>query len=101
MVTHQEEVGKIVVVAKSFARFKDLLGGEVLVNIAKGASVRDLLETLCTTEPSLRESIFESDGNLKEEVTLLWNRKGISQECLDSVLAEGDELAILPPFSGG
>jgi len=90
------------VVVKSFAGLKDILGPEALVDLEEKATIRDLLGTLCASHPSLSEFVFDSEGNLSADVTILKNRTGLDpKEGMEALLKEGDEVAFLPPFSGG
>ncbi|MGD0951151.1 MAG: ubiquitin-like small modifier protein 1 [Methanotrichaceae archaeon] len=92
----------MIIHVRSFASFRDILGKELSVELKDGSTVKDLLENLISTRQRLKSAVFDESGKVREYVILMKNRKNIeSLGGLDTELAEGDEVAILPPVAGG
>ena len=92
----------MIIHVRSFASFRDILGKELSVELKEGSTVKDLLDDLISTRQRLKSAVFDESGKVKEYVILMKNRKNIeSLDGLDTELAEGDEVAILPPVAGG
>ena len=89
-----------------FGVLRDLAGGaEETVELEEGATVGDLIETLRgRTSDALRsnsagaEAECGLDERLWRSLAVAVNREYAS---LGAVLREGDEIALLPPVSGG
>lgn len=93
---------KMFIHVRSFASFRDILGKELDVELKDGSTVKDLLDDLTSTRQRLRSAVFDESGKVREYVILMKNKKNIeSLSGLDTELAEGDEVAILPPVAGG
>jgi molybdopterin converting factor small subunit len=66
------------------------------------ASVRAALEQLERRHPSLHRSICDETGRVRRHVNLFVNTSHVrDREGLDTALAPGDVLTILPAVSGG
>ena len=92
----------MIIHVRSFASFRDILGKELSVELKEGSTVKDLLNDLISTRQRLKSAVFDESGKVREYVILMKNRKNIeSLGGLDTELAEGDEVAILPPVAGG
>lgn len=76
---------------KFFASYREAVGKEEIeVDIKENSNISGLLEILKKTLPGL--------GNLSETLIVSVNKEYAS---FDSILNEGDEVALLPPVSGG
>jgi molybdopterin synthase catalytic subunit len=74
-----------------FATYRDVAGKpQIAMEIADGASLGDLLELLYDAYPKLKK--------WSESIICSVNRKYADD---DKVLEQGDEVALLPPVSGG
>jgi len=92
----------MIVHIKSFANFRDILGKDLNVEVANDSTIKTLLDDLISTKPRLKNALFEESGQIKEYIILMKNRKNINtMDGLNTQLAEGDEVAILPPAAGG
>jgi molybdopterin synthase sulfur carrier subunit len=92
----------MIVHVRAFANFRDILGKDLNVDLNDGSTVKDLLDNLIASRQRLRSAIFDDSGNVREYVILMKNRKNINYfSGLETALAEGDEVAILPPVAGG
>ena len=90
------------VLVRSFARFREIVGEKTCFDLKEGSTISDLLKAITLSHPELASHLFRSDGTVGDGVTILRNRKGIDLSNLTkTVLEEGDEVALLPPFSGG
>ena len=90
------------VLVRAFAKFRDIAGAETSLDLKEGSTIRDLLEAISASHPELEDYLFNSDGTIGDGVTILRNRKGPEvPDPRNTVLEEGDEVALLPPFSGG
>lgn len=89
--------------AKFFALIRELAGTkEVEVEVEGGMRVIDLLRELANTlPPKFREYVFEGN-EVSRFLIILINGRGISEmRGLETELKDGDEVALLPPVSGG
>jgi MoaD family protein len=74
-----------------FSRLRDLAGlSEMEIEIPEGTKAADLLETLYTQKPTLRD----------------WDKsilvaRGVEFIGRDYVLKSGDQISIMPPVQGG
>lgn len=88
---------------KLFANLRERAGTAEL--ILSGQRVLDVLESLIEKYPDLEELIFEKDGPAPElcgYVNILVNGNNVRHlDCLDTILSDADEIAVLPPVSGG
>jgi molybdopterin synthase sulfur carrier subunit len=86
-----------------FATLRHVAGTkEVEVDLEAGETVRHALERLVELLPSLKELIFDERGDLQRSIIVLLKGRNIRlEEGLDTVLGEGDYLAIFPPVAGG
>jgi sulfur-carrier protein len=92
----------MIVKVKAFANFKDILGKERDLDVKEGSTIRDVLDGLAASNGVFKDAAFDSSGGLRDYVVLMKNRKRLdSSEGLESVLQEGDEVAIFPPVAGG
>lgn len=67
-----------------------------------GTTVREVLETLCVDNETLRDAIFQAGGLLRPHVRVVVNgRDSELEQGLDTTLDETDEIAIFPPIAGG
>jgi molybdopterin synthase catalytic subunit len=73
-----------------FGRLRDLLAPEIVTELSAPATVADLWRTLCEQHPTLAPY----DGAIAIAVNQ-------SFAVSSTTLAEGDEVALLPPVSGG
>jgi molybdopterin synthase sulfur carrier subunit len=90
------------VLVRAFARFREIAGEEACFDLNEGSTLRDLLKVITSSHPELGGDLFRSDETIGEGITVLRNRKGLDPSDLSkTVLEEGDEVALLPPFSGG
>lgn len=87
---------------RAFANFREILGRDLSVDLKDGSTIGDLLESLSSSRKQLRPAIFDESGQVREYVIIMKNRKDVSTlQGLETVLEEGDEVAILPPVAGG
>lgn len=79
------------VTVKFFATYREMLGeDQLLVEIDDGATVGDILDMLKDRYPSLKEQGYMP--------LTACNLQHVSKR---HILADGDEVAIFPPVSGG
>ncbi len=82
---------KMKVRLKFFALYREIVGsGEVDKNVASGSCVKELLQRLFADYPTLKK--------YSNEILVSVNRNYASE---NTELKEGDEVAVLPPISGG
>jgi molybdopterin synthase sulfur carrier subunit len=92
----------MIVRIRAFANFREILGKDLSVEVKDGSTVKELLDDLISSRQRLKSAIFNESGEVKDYVILMKNRKNIeSLKGLATELSEGDEVAILPPVSGG
>jgi sulfur-carrier protein len=92
----------MIVHIKAFANFRDILGKDMDVEVKDCSTIKDLLDDLISSRRRLKSALFDESGQIKEYVILMKNRKNInSLDGLQTMLSEGDEVAILPPVAGG
>jgi polar amino acid transport system substrate-binding protein len=68
----------------------------------EAAAVQEAIEALFAAYPTLRESLTPPSGDVLEATNLFLNERDVATlDGLDSPLADGDTLTILPAMSGG
>ncbi len=69
---------------------------------AAGASVGEVVQSLIADYPGLRENLVDDDGGIRKFVNVYVNDEDIRFiDKLDTPVADGDEVAILPAVAGG
>ncbi|MFN2462847.1 MAG: ubiquitin-like small modifier protein 1 [Candidatus Dormibacteria bacterium] len=78
-----------------------LTGGESIVE-ADGSDVGQVLTGLEEKYPGFRERIYDADGKLRQFVNIYKNDEDIRfGSGLETTVAAGDELSIVPAVAGG
>mgnify|MGYP006271902123 CR=1 FL=1 len=89
---------------KLFADLAEVAGDkEVAVDLATAEpTVADALSALIEVRPALEPRIYTDDGEIEPHLNLLQNGVNVqADKGLATPVAEGDELALFPPVSGG
>ena len=80
---------------------KPYSGGENRLPLA-AATVRDALAVIETTHPALYRAICDETGAVRRHVNLFVNAAHVRDLAgLETALADGDEIAVIPAVSGG
>ncbi|MDD3858338.1 MAG: MoaD family protein [Methanoculleus sp.] len=85
---------------KAFARFREILGSDLSIEVPDGATMAAVLAALRGRAGDEGDAIFDETGALRAHVILMRNGRRVKRNDLDT-LAEGDEVAIFPPVAGG
>lgn len=87
---------------RAFATLRDRLGAaETTLDCENGASVRDALEALEAANDDLSGELLV-DGEIPTTVTVLYDGRRVPSDDPDSVaVADGGELVLAPPVTGG
>lgn len=76
-------------------------GGNATVS-AEGATIGELLQALVTTYPGMADQVFGDDGSLHRFVNVYLNDDDVRYlDRLDTKVADGDTVSILPAVAGG
>ena len=82
-------------------QLRDAAGGQAEA-ADDGGTVREVLESLYASHGELRERISDGDGGLRRFVNVYLRGEDIRfLDGLDTAVAEGDEVTILPAVAGG
>jgi molybdopterin synthase sulfur carrier subunit len=80
---------------------RPLTGGRAQVT-ASGETVAEVIAALAADAPQLRAQLLSEDGRLRSFVNLYLNGEDVrSRSGLETAIAEGDELTIVPAIAGG
>lgn len=78
-----------------------LTGGIAIVQ-AKGETVREAIGSLSRQYPDLKAKLLDAEGNLSGAVGVYVDGESITyRQGMDTILAEGNELLLLPAVAGG
>ncbi len=78
------------------------LTGDLELVQAEGATVGELLQSLDTTYPGLKERICDDTGNVRRFVNVYLNDEDIRfLEERATPVKDGDEISIVPAIAGG
>ena len=89
---------------KLFANLAETTGTkEVEVDVEPGATFGDAVNALMDAHPELREEVLDENGEVEDHIRVLHNGDNpfVEKDGYETELAEGDELALFPPVSGG
>jgi MoaD family protein len=76
-------------------------GGEAQV-VAAGATIRELIEDIAGRYPEFREKVLSGEGELHRFINVYANDEDVRYlEGLDTKVADGDTVSILPAVAGG
>jgi sulfur-carrier protein len=93
---------RITIMVKSFATFREVLDMQIQMDLPEGATIRSLLAELTGRYKGLDELIFATPGTVRDYVNILRNGRNIHFLAgLDTVLENGDIIALFPPLAGG
>lgn len=86
-----------------FADLADVAGADSLPADPDADTVGEALDALLEAHPDLAERVREPDDGLSEHVSVLVDGADVTatEDGLDTELDGTDELALLPPVSGG
>jgi molybdopterin synthase sulfur carrier subunit len=85
-----------------FARFRELLGTDIITDAAAGTNFTSLIVTIAKQNPEGYAAIFDEKGAFREYVILMKNGKRIDiADAATTPVADGDEIAVFPPVAGG
>ena len=87
-----------------FATLRPIVGGKDFdVSPPAGATVLDLAEELTRRWPELREYLFTEEGGLSRRVAVYVDGRNVRwlPDADATVLAEGQNVALIPPVAGG
>lgn len=85
-----------------FARFRELLGTDILVEQKSGMAVAALIREIAQRKKEGYDAIFDGKGDFHEFVIVMRNGKRLEPAETTAVrVAEGDEVAVFPPVAGG
>jgi sulfur-carrier protein len=89
------------VTVKLPTQLRDAAGGATAAQV-QGATVGEALESLYAEHGELRERLADGDGGLRRFVNVYLGGEDIRfLDGLDTPLADGDEVTILPAVAGG
>ena len=81
---------------------RELTADEGTVSADGAATLAELVERLEASYPGMRERLCDDDGELRRFVNVFVNGEDVRYLAgLDSALAEGDEVSIVPAVAGG
>jgi molybdopterin synthase sulfur carrier subunit len=82
-------------------QLRDAAGGQGAVE-AEGSTVGEVLDALYAAHAELRDRLSDGDGGLRRFVNVYVGGEDIRfGDGLDTAVAEGDEVQILPAVAGG
>jgi molybdopterin synthase sulfur carrier subunit len=85
-----------------FARFRELLGTDIVTDIAPGTMFNSLIMTTAKKNPAGYTAIFDENGTFHEFVILMQNGRRIElTDAATTPVVDGDEIAVFPPVAGG
>ena len=85
-----------------FARFRELFGAEVITEPSPGTSFASLIQGVARGNGEGYDAIFNGNGAFREHVILMRNGKRVEAADAEQIMiADGDEIAVFPPVSGG
>ena len=85
-----------------FARFRELLGTDIITEVATGTTFATLITTISQKNPEGHAAIFDEKCNFHEFVILMKNGKRIEiADASKTLVVDGDEIAVFPPVAGG
>ncbi|WP_321506695.1 MoaD family protein [uncultured Methanoregula sp.] len=85
-----------------FARFRELLGTDILAEPEAGTPVSGLIRDIAGKNREGYDAIFDENGRFREFVILMRNGKRVELTDAAAVMvADGDEIAVFPPVAGG
>lgn len=85
-----------------FARFRELLGTDIMAEAEDGATILSLVRAIARKKAEGYDAIFDDKGNFHEFIIVMRNGKRVEHGDAAAVcVADGDELAIFPPVAGG
>jgi molybdopterin synthase sulfur carrier subunit len=85
-----------------FARFRELLGSDIMTDVAAGTMFTPLITTVAKKNPEGYAAIFDEKGDFREFVILMKNGKRIDiADAAKTPVTDGDEIAVFPPVAGG
>jgi molybdopterin synthase sulfur carrier subunit len=85
-----------------FARFRELLGTDIMTDVVAGTMVTPLITSIAKKNPEGYAAIFDKNGTFHEFVILMKNGKRIDiADAAKTPVADGDEIAVFPPVAGG
>lgn len=90
-------------IVKFFATLRPVVGAkEAEVEVEAGDTVRNVLEKLIAAYPGLGERILDDDANLRSSINVLVNGRSVRfLDGLNTIIRDGDRLALFPPIGGG
>jgi molybdopterin synthase sulfur carrier subunit len=85
-----------------FARFRELLGTDIIINPREGTALSDLVKDVAGRNKEGYQAIFDEQGTFREFVILMQNGKRIETSAAGTIrITDGDEIAVFPPVAGG
>lgn len=75
----------------------------VTVDAGSGDTFEDAFDQLLEAHPELEDEVLDEDGEIRDHIRVLRNDHDpfVKDDGYDTVLEEGDDLALFPPVSGG
>ncbi|MFZ0004857.1 MAG: MoaD family protein [Methanoregula sp.] len=85
-----------------FARFRELLGTDIIVSVREGIVLSDLVKEVAGRNREGYQAIFDEQDAFKEFVILMQNGKRVETSAAGTILVkDGDDIAVFPPVAGG
>lgn len=85
-----------------FARFRELLGTDIIAEPAAGTTLAALVAGIAQKKKEGYDAIFDEQGAFREFVILMRNGKRVEiADAGATMVADGDEIAVFPPVAGG
>ncbi|NLD56984.1 MAG: MoaD/ThiS family protein [Methanomicrobiales archaeon] len=85
-----------------FARFRELLGTDIITEPKAGTSLAALVSGIAQKNKEGYDAIFDEQGSFREFVILMQNGKRVeTSDAGKTSVVDGDEIAVFPPVAGG
>jgi sulfur-carrier protein len=85
-----------------FARFRELLGTNIMTDVEAGTMFTSLIITIAKKNPEGYAAIFDENSAFHDFVILMKNGKRIEiADAAKTPVVDGDEIAVFPPVAGG